>query len=154
VTEHFYQYEDLLFKTEGFFEDDMYYFRRSLKDLIKLSDITYTEEKKILLSEYNKILNSEGEEGGKENAKAWLKEAKKERRKKFLENLAKAWLVDDKQLSGFFNDILEYIYTAVAFAWNTSQGTPYSYRNFNYPLKSFLVLYSFLYELDDESKES
>ena len=62
----------------------------------------------------------EGEEGGKENAKAWLKEAKKERRKKFLDNLAKAWLVDDKQLSGFFNDILEYIYTAVAFAWNTS----------------------------------
>ena len=154
MTEHFYQYEDLLFKTEGFFEDDMYYFRRSLKDLIKLSDITYNEEKKILLSDHLSTINPQLGRRGRRKGELWLKEAKKERRKKFLENLAKAWLVDDKQLSGFFNDILEYIYTAVAFAWNTSQGTPYSYRNFNYPLKSFLVLYSFLYELDDESKES
>lgn len=87
-----------MFKTEAFFEDDMYYFRRSLKDLIKLSDITYNEEKKILLNEYNKMVASEGEEGGKEKAKAWLKDAKKARRKKFLENLANAWLKDDKHL--------------------------------------------------------
>ena len=120
MTEHFYQYEDLLFKTEGFFEDDMYYFRRSLKDLIKLSDITYNEEKKILLSDYNKSSTRKERKEERRTTKAWLKEAIKERRKKFLENLAKAWLVDDKQLSGFFNDILEYIYTAVAFAWNTS----------------------------------
>jgi hypothetical protein len=33
----------------------------------------------------------------------------------------------------------------VAFAWNTPLGNPFSYRSFNYPLKSFLVIYQFLY---------
>ena len=70
----------------------MYYFRRSLKDLIKLSDITYKEESRIIISEYNKMLIDDG----LEKAKKWFIKVKKERRKKFLDSLAYAWLKEDK----------------------------------------------------------
>ena len=70
----------------------MLYFRRTIKDLIKLSDITYKEEKRTLIAEYNQMLGDLGDK----NAKKWLFNAKKERRKKFLDSLANSWLKEDK----------------------------------------------------------
>ena len=62
-----------------------------------------------------------------------------------LDEVINSWTNDEKSLTGFYASIFEYIYTAITFAWNTSQGIPFPYSNFAYPLQGFLNLYDFLY---------
>jgi len=57
VTDLFYNYEDLLQKSESFFENEMYFYRRSLKDIISLFEVSYKVEYKKLLDQVNKIAN-------------------------------------------------------------------------------------------------
>jgi hypothetical protein len=74
----------------------------------------------------------------------WYRDAHAALRSHLLEELNTAWTQEENGLKAFFADVLEYVYTAIAFAWNSPQGTPYGYRHFNFPLKTFFIVYQFL----------
>lgn len=67
---------------------------------------------------------------------------------KMIDQLKYAWLSEETGIISFFLELLRYINQAITFCWDTAQGVPYVYEQFNLPLKSLLIFYEFLFQVE------
>lgn len=145
IIELFYSFEDSMGQFNTFFKEDMAILRLSIKDIIQIfNEICWGEQLKSMADEFE----IKKQNAGQVEAEKWLAEQKTATRVKMIDKLKSAWLSEETAIIPFFAELLRYIQQSIAFCWDTAQGIPYVYEQFNLPLKSLVILYEFLYQIE------